>query len=160
MVAKARCLCGQVTLEVGAHPILSTVCHCSSCQDAALIFERLPGAAPILDESDGVAYVLFPKNCVQCTSGRENLREYRLKESSPTRRAVAACCNTFMFLDFTKGHWITICRDRLEDRRVIESAPVQNRQSPMFILRLMAAWARMGFRNPKIEFLQGRLENV
>jgi hypothetical protein len=160
MIAKARCRCGQVTLEVDAPPILSTVCHCSSCQDAAHIFERLPGAAPVLDESDGVPYLLFPKNSVRCTSGRDHLREHRLNESSPTRRAVAVCCNTFMFLDFTKGHWITICRDRLEDRRVIESAPVQNRQSPMFILRLMAAWARMGFRNPKIEFLQGRLKNV
>lgn len=159
-VAEARCRCGAVTLEMSARPILTTVCHCSNCREAGRILEALPGAAPVLDESGGVPYVLFRKDSVRCTGGRQNLREHRLKESSPTRRVVAVCCNTFMFLDFTKGHWLSVCSDRLDDAGMIARAPVQDRQSVMFVLRLLAAWVRMGFRSPKIDYVEGGLDDV
>ncbi len=155
-IAKARCRCGEVTLEVSARPILATVCDCADCQAAARIFEKLPGAAPILDESGGVPYVLFRKDSIRCTSGRERLRDHRLKEGSPTRRVVAVCCNSYMLADFTRGHWVSVCRDRLDDGPVIEKAPTCGRQSATFLLRLVAAWARMGFRIPRIDFVEGR----
>ena len=44
--------------------------------------------------------------------GQEYLEEHRLKPDSPTRRVIATCCNSGMFLDFTKGHWLTMYRNR------------------------------------------------
>lgn len=141
-------------------PILTTICHCSGCKDAGRILENLPDAAPILDQSDGVPYALFRKDRVRCISGQQNLREHRLTEASPTRRTVAVCCNTFMFLDFTKGHWITLASDRIEDIHAIADAPHQKRQGAGFIVRLMAVWAVMGFKTPKIDYVEGVLKNV
>ncbi len=158
--AKARCRCGTVTLELSAQPIEKTSCHCSSCIEAGEVLEKLPNGEAILDESGGVSYVLFRKDAIRCTAGREYLREHRLTAGSLTRRVVAVCCSTFMFLDFTKGHWVSVHRDRIEDAGVIAHATFQNRQSPMFLLRLLAAWAGMGFRNPKIDFVDGQLNDV
>jgi hypothetical protein len=50
---------------------------------------------------------------VRCVRGGEWMEARRLKPESPTRRMVATCCNSVMFLDFTKGHWLTLYRDRL-----------------------------------------------
>ena len=157
---KAMCRCGLVELKARDTPIVMTVCHCSGCKEAGRILEALPEAAPILDKDDGTPFALFRKDRVRCVRGQENLREHRLKESSPTRRVVAVCCNTFMFLDFTKGHWITVVRDRFEDSQAFAGAPQQKRQGLGFILRLMAAWAAMGFRTPKIDYVNGDLKNV
>lgn len=160
IAAKAHCRCGKVILELDASPIAKTVCHCATCRQAAHIFERLPGAESVIGEDGGVPYVLFRKDAIRCTAGQEYLREHRLKNSSPTRRIVATCCNTFMLLDFTKGHWISVCPAILDDQTIVERAPAQDRQSPMFMFKLLAAWAGMGFRLPKVQFVKGQLENV
>ena len=65
-----------------------------------------------------------------------------------------------MFLDFTKGHWVSVFLAILDDQAIVERAPVKDRQSPMFILTLLTAWAGMGFRMPKIQFVKGKLESV
>jgi hypothetical protein len=91
----------------------------------------------------------------------------RLKPESPTRRMVATCCNSAMFLDFTKGHWLTLYRDRLPalpplemrvmtaDRRegvvLPEDVPNYATHSGKFMWKLLAAWVPMGFRTPKVE---------
>lgn len=141
-------------------PIVTTDCHCFGCQDAAHILEELPGSALILDQSNGVPYTLFRKDRVRCVLGQENLREHRLTATSPTHRIVATCCNTFMFLDFTKGPWITLASDRIEDSNAIADTPHQKRQAVRFVLRLMAVWAGMGFKTPKIDYVQGTLKDV
>ena len=46
------------------------------------------------------------KRCHRIVAHRIEAR--RLKPESPTRRMVAGYCDTPMFLDFTKGHWLTI----------------------------------------------------
>lgn len=158
-VIMARCTCGRVALEASGAPITSTICHCSGCREAGHILEQLPHAPPVLDADEGTALILFRKDRVRCVKGSENLREHRLKESSPTRRVAAVCCNSFMFLDFTKGHWVSVASDRLDARAGIEDAPKQGRQSVMFILRLMIAWAKMGFRTPTIDYVNGKLSN-
>ena len=132
----AHCRCGRVELRAVGVPIVATVCHCSACKNAGRILEELPDANPILDADDGTPFVLFRKDRVECTRGEEQLREHRLKKSSPTRRVVAACCNSFMFLDFTRGHWITVAQDRMEDGQAVADAPKQGTQSVLFILRL------------------------
>jgi len=72
-----------------------------------------------------------------------------------------------MFLDFTPGHWLTIFRDRLsgqapeprmrimtkdkpEGVELSNAIPAYDAQPPRLMFKLLAAWAAMGFRRPKI----------
>ena len=160
----ASCTCGQVTLEADGAPILSTVCYCESCRSAARQFEQAPGAPSVLSSDGGVDYCLFRKDRVRITRGAAHLRAHRLTEASPTRRVTAACCNAPMFLDFTSGHWLTLYRDRLpEDAPPLEMGVMAKDRRPRagglptypsfpakVMVKLLAAWAAMGFRRPKI----------
>jgi hypothetical protein len=104
---------------------------------------------------------------VQCVTGQEYLEEHRLKPDSPTRRVIATCCNSGMFVDFTKGHWLTMYRNRFpadapplemrvmtQDRRdgvaLADDLPNYDGHSGKFMLRLIAAWIAMGLRRPEI----------
>jgi hypothetical protein len=173
MTAKARfsasCTCGHVTLEAVGAPILSAVCYCESCRSAARHFEQAPGAPSVLSADGGVDYCLFRKDRVRITRGGGHLRAHRLTEASTTRRVVAACCNAPMFLDFTSGHWLTLYRDRLpegppplemgvmaKDRPAgsarLGGLPVYPSHPARFMIKLLAAWAAMGFRRPKVSW--------
>lgn len=152
------CRCGAVALEASGSPIITTVCQCSSCRKAGRLLEALPGATPVLDADGGTPCMLYRKDRVRCERGAEYLREHRLDPASPTRRLVATCCNTAMFLDFTKGHWLTIYRDRVGNAEAGESE--QRRSSVAFVLRLLAAWAAMGFRTPEVTYVGGRLDGA
>lgn len=94
-VRKAMCNCGKVELEARGTPIVATVCHCSGCKEAGRILESLRDAPRILDARDGTPFVLYRKDRVDCIKGCELLREHRLNASTPTRRVVATCCNSF-----------------------------------------------------------------
>ena len=100
------CRCGKVTLEAVGRPILTASCYCASCQEAGRRFGQL------LNPDGGTDCVLFRKDRVRCVTGQEHLEEHRLKPGSPTRRVLATCCNSAMFADFTKGHWLTMYRNR------------------------------------------------
>src|SRR6202043_2523312 len=108
----ALCQCGRVTIEAVGPPILTGSCYCTSCQEAGRRFEQLASAPPVLNPDGGTGFILYRTDRVQCVTGQEYLEEHRLKSDSPTRRVVATCCNSAIFLDFTKGHWLTIYRDR------------------------------------------------
>jgi hypothetical protein len=169
----ATCQCGAVKLEALGPPILTAACFCKSCQEAGRQFEQLPSAPPLLDPDSGTSSILYRKDRVQCLAGREHLTEYRLKSDSPTRRVVATCCNSAMFLDFTKGHWLSLYRNRFsagapplemrvmtnERRAGVELAndlPNYSSHSGRFMLKLIAAWIAMGFRRPEITLGKGR----
>ena len=158
--------------EAIGSPILTGACYCRDCQEAGRRFEALPSAPPVLDPDSGSSFILFRKDRVQCVSGQEYLREYRLKPESPTRRVVATCCNSAMFLDFTKGHWLSMFRNRFpagapplemrlmtgERRAGVELAddvPNYSGRSGKFMLKLLAAWMAMGFRRPEIAWGKG-----
>ncbi len=162
----ASCVCGQVTLEAAGAPILCAVCYCESCRTAASLFEQAPGAPSVLDADGGVDYCLFRKDRVKILRGGEHLQEYRLTQASPTRRIVATCCNAPMFLDFTSGHWLNLYRDRLTGNALPLEMAVMAKDRPVgaahqgdlptypdrpakFMLKLLAAWAAMGFRRLK-----------
>jgi hypothetical protein len=159
-VQKVTCNCGKVELEARGTPIVATVCHCSGCKEAGRTLERLPDAPRILDARNGTPFVLYRKDRVDCINGCELLRYHKLSASTPTRRVIATCCNSFMFLDFTRGHWTTLVRDRIGDGQADTDAPEQQRQSAFFFARLMMAWAKMGFRTPTIDYVQGELDNA
>jgi hypothetical protein len=162
------CQCGAVAFEAVGTPIVSTACYCASCQEAGRRLEQLAGAPPVLDADGATACVLYRKDRVRPLRGGERLEAHRLKPESPTRRVVATCCNSAMFLDFTKGHWLTLYRGRLPESapplemRVMTSerregvelpgdAPNYATYSGRFMWKLLTAWAAMGFRVPKVE---------
>lgn len=110
---QVSCKCGAVECVATGAPILAAACYCDDCQQAAHQIESLPGGSPILSEDGGTAYVLYRRDRFECTKGRDLLRDLRLKESSPTKRVIAACCNSAMYLDFEKGHWLSVYRARI-----------------------------------------------
>ena len=163
----ASCRCGAVAFEVAGVPIVRAACYCASCQEAGRQIEQMPGAPPVLDADGGTDFVLYRKDRVRCVRGGERMETRELKPKSPTRRMVATCCNSAMFLDFTKGHWLTLYRDRLPeplpplemrvmtaDRRegvvLPQDVPNYATHSGKFMWKLLAAWAAMGFRAPKV----------
>lgn len=163
----AQCRCGKVKLTAIGRPILTAACYCTSCQEAGRRFEQLACAPPVLNPDGGTDFVLYRKDRIACAMGQEHLDEHRLKPESPTRRVVASCCNSAIFLDLTKGHWLSIYRNRFpadappvemrimtgERRDGVELAddlPNYAAHSGKGMLRLLAAWMAMGFRRPKI----------
>ncbi len=166
-LSSASCACGQVTLEAIGAPILSAVCYCESCRSAGRQFEQASGAPSVFNADGGVDYCLFRKDRVKLARGGDYLREHRLTAASTTRRVVASCCNAPMFLDFTSGHWLTLYRDRLADDapplemgvmakdrpagpELPEGIPTYPAYPAKFMVKLLAAWAAMGFQRPKV----------
>jgi hypothetical protein len=176
-VIELTCACGTVAMAARGHPILSTECHCTSCRKAADAMESLSGAPALRASSGGIRMVMYRKDRVRCSKGAAHLREFRLTDTTKTRRVVATCCNTPIFLDFTQGHWIdlyghlwpqgslprlqmrTMTGD-LDDRSLLpRDVPNLKTHSARFFLRLIGAWAAMGFlRTPKIGYVQGMLD--
>ena len=167
----AACRCGRTAVEIAGAPILSAVCCCGSCRTAGRRLEQAPGAPQVLRADGGTDYCLYRKDRVRIARGGERLQERRLTPESPTRRVVAGCCNTPMFLDFTRGHWLTLYRDRLpapapplQMRVMAKDAPAAGAADglathraypPAFVVRLLAAWAAMGFRRPEVVWRSG-----
>ncbi len=164
----ASCQCGEVVLEVVGAPILRAACYCKSCQQAGRQIEQSPNAPSVLDADGATDFILYRKDRVRCVQGGDRLQARRLKPESPTRRMVAGCCNTAMFLDFAKGHWLSIFRGRLPlsvaplEMRVMtaerpdgvalpEDIPNYPAHSGKFMWKLLGAWVRMGLRTPKVE---------
>ena len=158
-------------MEAIGRPILTACCYCTELQDAGLRLERLASAPPVLDPDGGTGMILYRKDRVRCVTGGRLLEEHRLKPNSPTRRVVAACCNSAMLLDFTRGHWVSIYRNRfppgappLEMRvmtggrrvgvRLPDDVPNHRGHAVKFMLRLLAAWIAMGFRRPRLPIQQ------
>ncbi|MGH6617154.1 GFA family protein [Sphingomonas sp.] len=108
----AHCTCGTVAFETRRAPIIATACYCHSCQTAGRQIEQLPGAPPVLDADGGTQFILYRKDRVTCIRGAEHLVDRRLTPESPTRRVLATCCNSVMFLEFSKGHWLSLYRAR------------------------------------------------
>ena len=108
------CSCGSVEFQALGHPILTSVCYCDDCQKAGHQIEALPHAPLLVNHDGGTAYVLYRKDRVTCLRGSQHLVEHRLEGEAFTKRVVAACCNTGMYLDFEKGHWLSLYRDRLQ----------------------------------------------
>lgn len=149
----ATCNCGTVEIETFGPPIMSAACYCASCREAGRRLEGLPAAPSVLDADGGTAVIVYRKDRVRCAKGQEHLEEHRLTPASPTRRVVATCCNSAMFLDFTSGHWLSIYRDRFTR----DTPPPEMRaHSGRFMLKLLGSWVAMGFRRPRITWVKTR----
>ena len=163
------CRCGTVQLEVSGPPILVAECGCTSCQTAGAALASLAGARPILTDYGTTPYVLMRKDRVRIVKGSDHMAEHRLTPTSKTRRVVATCCNTPVFLEFKGGHWLSVyaalwpegSRPKAELRTMTSNLPdpsglptdIPNAktQTPGFMWRLLKAWVAMGFRSPDID---------
>ena len=162
------CTCGAVRLEVHQDPIIASECHCTSCRTAGRRLEALPSAPRFREEHGGTPFVLYRKDRVRFLVGQEQLRELRLTPDSPTRRVVASCCNSPMFLEFQQGHWLslyaslwpddsrpamalrTMTMDVPAEVTLDDALPNLKRQSGTFFMKLLGAWLAMGLRVPKV----------
>jgi hypothetical protein len=170
-----RCACGQVRLEVERAPIVSTECYCNSCRAAGARLQGLPAAQAILGKDGGTRFVLYRKDRVRFVAGTDRLKEFRLTREAKTRRVVATCCNTPIFLEFHNGHWLSLygclwqdgtqppielrtMTSDLPDAAVLaRDIPNGKRQSLSFFAKLLGAWIAMGFRSPKITCVEGEI---
>jgi hypothetical protein len=171
----ATCNCGKTVIETKHAPILTVDCYCESCQKAAQFLQSLPGAAQVLNDDGGTSFVLHRKDRLRCFQGQDTLRENRLTPDAKTRRVVAACCNSAMFLEFTNGHWLSLYKARMApsdqpatgmrvmtmDRKpgveFNDNLPSYEKHNGKFMWRLLSAWAAMGFRAPKLDCVKGEI---
>lgn len=162
------CNCGDIHLRLEGEPLLTAECQCDSCRKAAVRLDEVSEASSATTATGGTLYVLYRKDRVRFTAGAGNLRSYRLTAASPTRRAVAACCGTPLFLEFQGGHWLslyaglwpaefrpapamrTMVSDLPAGQVLPADIPNHKTQSAGFFFTLLTAWAAMGFRSPKI----------
>ncbi len=168
-MTELSCACGTVRLEVERAPIVSAACCCTSCREAGGRMEALPDAPSILSEHGTTRFVLYRKDRVRFLAGRKHLAEFRLSPGASTRRVIATCCNSPVFLDFASGHWLslygnlwpestlpplqmrTMSKDLPSNAVLPNDVPNARTQSVTFFAKLFVAWVGMGFRNPKIE---------
>ncbi|EAR09105.1 GFA family protein [Reinekea blandensis] len=173
--SELSCRCGQVSLIVYQQPIISVECLCRDCQQAGRLFKTLPDAPAIMDNNNATRFELYRKDRVTWQLGEANLKEHRLTADSDTRRVIATCCNTPMFLEFTKGHWLsiygalwaaetlpplalrTMTKDAPASVSLPNDVPNPNTHNVAFFYRLLRAWAAMGFRSPKVKYVHGSL---
>lgn len=168
-VLSASCACGKVQFEAVGAEIIAAACYCASCQAAGHQFEQMSPSTPVLGRDGGTDFLLYRKDRVRCSKGEALLREYRLTPESPTRRVLATCCNSAMFLEFNKGHWLSLYRNRFasgappiavrtmtKDKRpdveFVDGVPSPATHSARFMWKLLAAWVAMGFRVPAITY--------
>lgn len=166
---RLACACGQFEMVLAGEPFISTECHCNSCREAGGRMEKLPLARPMLEPNGGTRFVLYRKDRVEISRSQHLLRGYRLSEEAPTRRVVATCCNSPVFLEFKGGHWLslysslwpegkaptpdirTMASDRTEGAALDGDIPSGKRHTMGFYGKLLTAWIAMGFRAPVIE---------
>lgn len=162
------CACGQVHLEAERAPIVSAECCCNSCREAGARLQTLPAAPPILETTGATRFVLYRKDRIRFLKGAEFLKEFRLMPEAKTRRVVATCCNTPVFLEFKGGHWLslygclwpegtlpplelrTMTGDLPDASTLPDDVPNARNHTVSFFARLLGAWIAMGFRSPSI----------
>jgi len=120
----AHCRCGAVVAAAIGKPIIANVCYCADCQAAARI-EAPPLSGAIETTADGgTECLIFRKDRFAVTKGAERLQAARLKQDASTRRMIATCCNSGMYMAFDDAKpWVSVFRARF----VGEVPPVEMR---------------------------------
>lgn len=166
--SRVGCACGLVRIEIEKAPIVSAECHCESCRTAGAKLRDRGAAMTLLEENGGTRFVLYRKDRVRIEADAGLLRAFRLTAASKTRRILAACCDTPLFLEFQGGHWLSLygrlwpegslppldlrtMTSDLPDASILpDDVPNGKRQSLSFFAKLLGAWIAMGFRSPKV----------
>ncbi|SDF97868.1 Uncharacterized conserved protein [Celeribacter baekdonensis] len=161
------CACGQTRLAVEGKPIASVECCCTSCRTAGDRMQTLADAPQTLTDYGTTPFVMYRKDRVHFLAGREGLKSFRLSPEHSTRRVIASCCNTPVYLEFKGGHWLslygglwpektmppptmrTMASDLPDSVSLPNDIPNAKKQSLVFFAKLFGAWVAMGFRTPK-----------
>jgi hypothetical protein len=162
----AHCRCGAVEIGAWAEPIVVTACYCDDCQAAAQRIAESAASEPTASADGGTEFMLFRRDRIACTRGAENLQAMKLTAASKTRRMIAGCCKTPMYVGFDdKRPWVSafrasfgadappvemrICtRFRRSDDKANEGLPSHPGYPLAMIVRILAAWPLMLFRRP------------
>lgn len=163
------CACGQVRLTVTGSPIATVECCCDSCRRAGVQLQSRPGAPEVLGPHGETLFVMHRKDRVSIDAGHSLLSALRPWTQGGSRRVLARCCNTPLFLEFSGGHWLSLygllwpasARPAVEMRTMVGDLPDSSAlpndvpnlktRSLCFYARLMKAWIAMGLRSPRIE---------
>lgn len=163
---EACCACGTVRIGVTGAPIMTVECGCSSCQTAGARF------GDVLSDHRTTRYTMVRKDRVALLTGAGSLQAHRLTPDSATRRVTATCCGAPMYLDFEKGHWLSVYSARLPEGAagpllcrtmtmdlppeiaLPDDVPNPKRHTVGFVARLLGAWVAMGFRSPALDWAQ------
>src|SRR5271154_6002121 len=162
----AHCRCGAVEIGAWGKPIVVNACYCDDCQAAAQQIAASAPSAPEASAGGGTEFMLFRRDRIACTRGAENLQAMRLTAASKTRRMIAGCCTTPMYVGFDdKKPWVSafrasfgadapavemrICtRFRRSDATADDGLPSHPGYPPAMIIRILAAWPLMLFSRP------------
>ena len=168
------CTCGQTHITLSGPPIMTVDCCCNSCRSAAARLGALDGMPKTLGPYGETHFVLYRKDRVTLPD-TVGMRAFRLTPASETRRVLAPCCATPLFLEFNGGHWLslygglwpagtapkpeqrTMTADLPDPAVLPADVPNARSHSVRFMWKLLTAWIAMGFRAPKLD-IQGRVE--
>jgi len=165
----AHCRCGAVEMGAWGEPIVVNACYCDDCQAAAQRLAASANAAPAAAGADGgTEFMLFRRDRLACTRGADRLQAMRLTDASKTRRMIAGCCATPMYLAFDdKRPWVSAFRASFG----VDAPPVEMRictrfrrsaektedglrshpgYPPAMMVRILAAWPLMLFSRPVV----------
>ena len=90
--------------------------------------EELADAPGFRDADGGTPYLTYRDDRFRCVTGEDRLKDCKITPRTPTRRVLASCCNTAMFLKFEPGHWVSAYRARFEG----EVPPIQMKTQTKF----------------------------
>ncbi len=158
----AQCRCGEVKVCAWGKPLIVSACYCDDCQASAQKLDLAPAAGV----DGGTEFMLFRRDRIACTRGADRLAPMRLTDASRTRRMIAGCCATPMYLAFDdRRPWVSafrsnfgpnappvemrICtRFRRPGTELGDNLPNHSGYPPSMMLRILAAWPLMLFSRP------------
>lgn len=162
----SHCRCGAVEVCAWGEPLVVSACHCEDCQAAAQRLAASADLAPTAGADGGTEFMVFRRDRIACTRGADRLQAIRLTDASKTRRMIAGCCATPMYLAFDdKRPWVSgfrasfgpdappvemrICaRFRRSEKNVEDGLPSHSGYPPTMMVRILAAWPLMLFSRP------------
>jgi hypothetical protein len=141
-------------------------CYCDDCQAAAQRLAQSASSARASSIDGGTEFMVFRRDRIACTRGADRLQAMRLTAASKTRRMIASCCSTPMYVAFDdKRPWVSafrapfgadappvemqICtRFRRAEEKVEHGLPSHPGYPAAMVVRLLAAWPLMLFSKP------------
>jgi hypothetical protein len=107
----AQCRCGAVEIGGWGDPLVVAACYCDDCQAASERLAASANGAPAARADGGTEFMVFRRDRIACMRDAENLQPMRLTAASKTRRMIADCCATPMYVSFDdKRPWVSALR--------------------------------------------------
>ncbi|WP_133648242.1 GFA family protein [Paraburkholderia flava] len=106
-----HCQCGTVEISAWAQPMMVSTCYCDDCQAAGQRHAASGSSAPMSGADGGTEFMVFRRGSIACTRGADLLQPAKLTSHTKTRRMIASCCATPMYVAFDdKRPWVSAFR--------------------------------------------------